>query len=283
MQAHVAPYKKELVKRFSKMFVESPVIGIANMENMPSAQLQQLRRKLRGDVEILMTKKRLLTLALNDAAKQREGLGQIAPYMKGMPAILFTKINPFKVFNKIKQSKSPAPAKPGQIAPQDIQVKAGPTPFQPGPIISELASLGFKTSVENGKIVIRTDHIMIKEGQVISETAASMLMRLDIKPMEIGLDVTAVFENGAVYDKKVLNIDQEQYVRDLSQAHSWALNLAIESAIPTENTTRVLIQKAFRDAKAMSIETSFLTSDNVSDVLARAQREAQILQSEFGG
>ncbi|MBI2112759.1 50S ribosomal protein L10, partial [Candidatus Woesearchaeota archaeon] len=35
----------------------------------------------------------------------------------------------------LEKNKSNAPAKPGQVAPKDITVKAGATSFAPGPII----------------------------------------------------------------------------------------------------------------------------------------------------
>jgi len=68
-----------------------------------------------------------------------------------MPALLFTKENPFKLYNKLQKSKSSAPAKAGQTAPSEIVVPKGPTPFAPGPIIGELGALGIKTAVENIK------------------------------------------------------------------------------------------------------------------------------------
>jgi large subunit ribosomal protein L10 len=42
------------------------------------------------------------------------------------------------LYKILQKSKSSAPAKAGQTAPNDIYVKAGKTSFAPGPIIGEL-------------------------------------------------------------------------------------------------------------------------------------------------
>jgi large subunit ribosomal protein L10 len=281
-KAHVAQSKKDNVKRFTKLLKDNPVIGIVNMEGMPSAQLQVLRRQFRGDADIAMTKKRLLNIAIDEVKKDKPGIEKLHTYTKGMPAVIFSKTNPFSIYKRIKKSKSSAPAKPGQLSPRSIEVKAGPTPFAPGPIISELATLGFKTSVENGKIMIRQDHIIVKEGQAISEGVASMLLRLDIKPMEVGLDVVAVYEGGIVYEKKVLDVDEVKLIQQIGDAGRYAFNLAIEAAYPTKDTAELLIQKAYRDAKSVSIESVFATSATIGDILARATREAQAVQKAGG-
>ena len=119
-----------------------------------------------------MTNRRLLKIAFAEAAKKKPGIESLLPHCKGMPALLFTKENPFSLFKLIKANKSPAPAKPGQKAPTDLKILAGPTPFAPGPVISELAALGLKTKVDAGKINIVADAIVCKEGAVISDKLA---------------------------------------------------------------------------------------------------------------
>src|SRR3989338_1052307 len=113
-----------------------------------------------------------------------------------MPALLLKKENPFSLYKILKKSKSSASAKAGQIAPRDLIVPAGPTPFTPGPVISELAAVGIKAGVEGGKVAVKVDSMIAKKGETIKPAVASMLTRLSILPMEIGLNLTAVYENG---------------------------------------------------------------------------------------
>jgi len=272
--AHVAEYKREIVKDFRKLMKEYPIVAAVNLENMPSPQLQKMRKQLQGKVVIRMTKRRLMKFAIDAMKDDKKGIEQLEKHLGGMPALLFTKENPFTLFKIIKKSKSKAPAKPGQIAPRDIEVKAGPTSFAPGPIISELAAVGLKAGVDAGKVTIKQDAIIVHEGEKISDKVASMLLRLGIEPMEIGLDVVAVYEDGIIFDKKVLDVDEEQYIKDICQADQWAFNLAVEAGIFNMRTIEFMIGKASKEGKAVSVESGFMTKETTGDILAKAESQA---------
>ena len=156
-----AQYKKDIVSKVAKLLVEYPIIGTVNMENLPASALQNMRTQLRGKAELFMTKRRLMKVAFEEAEKSRKGINVLVEHLKGMPALLFTKENPFAIYKIIKKSKSKAAAKAGQIAPNDIVVKAGPTPFMPGPIIGELGQFRIKTGVENSKVAIKSRSSLI--------------------------------------------------------------------------------------------------------------------------
>lgn len=276
----IAPYKKKVVDNFAKLLTDYPIIGAVNMQNLPAPQLQTIRAKLREKGVVLsMTKKRLLNFAFENASKNKEGLDKLVPHLKGMPAVLFAKENPFTLFKIIKKNKSPAPAKAGQIAPDDIKIPAGPTAFMPGPIIGELGSFGIKTKVENGKIAVLQDTVVCKEGEEISPKLAGLLSRFGINPMKIGLDLVAIYEDGDILTKKVLDIDEDVFMADLTRCAQWAFNLSVESAYVTEENKELLIQKAFNDAKALAMSQDILCSETVKPMLAKAEAQMKSLQS----
>ena len=262
-QAHVSKYKKTVVGNFAKLLKEYPIVGAINLENMPAPQLQQMRQQLRKDVVILMNKRRLLKIAIEDSKAHKKGIELLIPHLKGMPALMITKENPFKLYRAIKKNKSPAPAKAGQIAPRDIVVPAGPTPFVPGPIIGELGAVGIRTEVKAGKIAVKEDAIVVREGKVISEKLAAMLTRLGIEPMEIGLDITAVYEDGVIYDKKVLDVDETAFMNSIVQAATWAINLAVEAGYYNKETIQIMISKAALESKAVAAEGN-ITYDEIT-------------------
>ncbi|MBI4149541.1 50S ribosomal protein L10 [Candidatus Woesearchaeota archaeon] len=270
--AHVAAYKQRIVKEIAQLMQEYPVIGAVDMENLPAPQLQNMRRQLRSKVVLRMAKRRLIALAISQA--KIAGIEKLQAYLTGMPALLFTAEDPFKLNKILQKNKSKAPAKPGQSAPRDIMITAGPTPFTPGPVIGELGKLGIKTGVEAGKVVIKEDKLLVKEGQKVSQEAASLLQRLDIKPMEIGLNVVAVLENGELILKSVLTIDEQQYAADVQSAAVWAYALATEIAYPTADTIALLITKAFLQAKALAIGNNIMSDVLASELLTKAGQEA---------
>jgi len=265
-------YKKKTVQQVIKFAKEYPIIGIVNMESLPAQQLQAMRSELRGNVEIFMLKKTLIRRVLDAVKGEKKGVEKLENYFFGMPALIFTKDSPFKLSKALQKSKTPAPAKAGQVAPSDIVVPAGPTPFAPGPVISELSSAGLEVGVENGKVAVKKDSVVAKKGEKISRKVAEVLTRLDIKPMEVGLGLMAAYENGIIYEKDILEVDEGQYLDNVSLAASQAFNLAFNTTWINKDNIELFISKSFNDAMALGIEQNIIDSGIVEELLSKAER-----------
>lgn len=280
IQAHVSDEKKKVVSEFTKLIQEYPVVAIVDVENLPAKQLMLMRASLRGKAYLRLTKHRLMKIALEQSGK--DGIEKLADHFRGMPAMLFSKDNPFTLFKILKKSKSPAPIKAGQITPKDVLVKKGGTNFAPGPIIGELGSFGIKAGIENGKVAIKEDKIVAKEGDVINAKLAGILQRLEIYPMEIGLNLTAAYENGQILTKNVLDIDEEAFLESIKQAYLDAFKLTITTAIPTKENITTLIQNAHKNATALALEQMIITTDNKEQILAKAEAQATNVKNKTG-
>ena len=70
--------------------------------------------------------------------------------------------------------------------------------------------------------------------------------------MEIGLDLTATYEEGEIFEKKLLNINEQEYIDNIAKAHQWSFNLAMDTGIMTPETTELMIAKAFFDYQSQS-------------------------------
>ncbi len=242
------------------------------MTNMPSPQLQRLRSKLKGRVFITMSKGRLIRIALKELKNDIKNIEKMDDYVKGMPALLLSNETPFKLAAVLKKSKSRAPAKAGQIAPNDITVPAGPTSFSPGPIIGELGQIGIKATISEGKVVIKEDTVIVKEGDIISMQVANMLTRLGIEPMEIGINLTAALEEGTLFTKNVLSVDEEDYINNLKTAVQNCFNLAFNIVYVTKDNIKLLLIKAFRDSRALA-ESRKITFSESSSVKTNTKAE----------
>ena len=279
VHAHVAEYKKEIVDALVKMINEYPIIGVVNMENLPAPQLQKMRAQLRGKFFITMTKRRLIKLAFEQTKSNKKGIEQLENSLGGMPALIFTKENPFKLSRTLQRNKSPAPAKAGQTAPRDIVVNKGPTPFAPGPIIGELAMVGIKSGVEGGKVAVKEDTIVARAGEKIKPKVAEILTRLGVQPMEVGLDLVAVYENGIIYGREILSVDEKEYLSRLNNAARWAFNLAIEAGYATKVTIQVLLGKAHNDAKNLGVSQNILEKGIIESLLGKADSQMKSVKS----
>jgi len=196
-----------------------------------------------------MDKRRIIKLAIDNSKK--ENIKELEKNLEGMPALIFTKENPFNIYKILQKSKSSAPAKPGQKAPKDIIVPAGPTSFAPGPIIGELGQAGIKAGIDGGKVAIKADSLVAKKGEPIKEGVAKVLTRLGIEPMEIGLNLVAVYEDKIIYSNDVLAIDEDEYIGRVSEASSYAYNLAFEIKYPIQEIIEMLLAKAEMEAKSL--------------------------------
>jgi large subunit ribosomal protein L10 len=136
--AHVAEWKFKEVEDLTKIITDHPIIGIAEIGSIPAPQMQQMRENLRDKLVIRSSKNTLLFRAFDDAEKKVKDITSLKDLVTGQTALIATDLNPFKLYNQLKETRSKAPAKGGEIAPEDIEVKQGDTPFKPGPIVGEL-------------------------------------------------------------------------------------------------------------------------------------------------
>ncbi len=278
--AHVSEKKKDIVSKISEKINSSKVIGVVALDNLPAPQLQQMRKKLKENVEIFAAKKRLIKIAFEDAKAKRPGIEALEGYLTGMNALIFTNDNPFKLANTLRKGRTSAPAKPGQTAPSDITVKAGATPFAPGPIIGELGSFGIKTGVEGGKVAVKEDKVVAKEGDVISAKLAGLLTRLGITPMEIGLTILGAYEEGIVFDKKLLGVDPQVYIDNLLLCARESHSLALDVGYPSKDTIEPLLANAQKRAVSVSLSVGIFVPELIDKLLARASASAQALAAK---
>lgn len=279
--AHVAEWKKEEVKELKSLIDSHEVIGIVDLLNIPARQLQKMRQSLNEKATIRMSKKNLMDLAFEDSNNNKENITDLSQYMKGQPAIVFTNMNPFKLFKILEDNKTAAPAKAGNIATSDIIVPAGDTGFEPGPLLGELQQVGIPAKIDKGKIVVEKDHVVVKEGEPVSKDVASMLTRLDINPMEVGIDLKAAYEDQSVYTSDLLTIDEEKTLADVQSAFSQAFNLSVNAEIPTKKTIVAIIQNANTKSINLAMGASILTSETTEPLIALANAQMLALASQI--
>lgn len=243
VKAFVKDWKKQKVTKLVDLIKTYKVVGLLNIEHLPSNQLQVIKGKIRNEVLIRINKKSFILRALKAL-----GYNDLADSMKGAPALILTNINPFKLYKLIDKNKSKSTIKVSQIAPFDLIIPAGETPFTPGPIIGELGSIGVKAKIIAGKISILKDAVVVKEGEPAGEIASTILAKLGIKPIEIGLNLVSVKEDDTIYTLDELSIDVEQ-----------------------------MIMTAYVQAKNLVLNTGLIVKDLIEDILIKAQFNALML------
>ncbi len=280
MTAHVAKWKYDEVKKLTELLTKSKVIGIVNVGGIPAPQMQQMRQSLHGTATIRSAKNNLLFLAIDEAEKKVKGISNLKDIISGQSAIITTDMNPFKLFSKLKSSRTMAPAKGGETAAHDIEVKAGDTPFKPGPVVGELQKVGIPAAIQEGKVVIKKDKVLVPEGEKIAPETAQMLTRLEIFPIEIGMDLYGAFENGTIFKPDVLDIDMDAFLGNIKQASSNAFTLAIELGWTTKQTIEPLVMKARNNALVLALEQGIVNKETIEHLISKANNQMLALKNK---
>ena len=270
--AHVAEWKYKEVENLTNILIENKIIGIVEIGSIPASQMQQMRGNLHGAAFVRCSKNSLISRAFDDAEKKVKGISGLKDSITGQTAIIATDMNPFKLYSHIKSARTMAPAKGGEIPNHDIEVKAGTTQFKPGPIVGELQKVGIPAAIQDGKVVIKSDKVVVHAGDKIPRGVAQMLTRLEIYPIEIGMSLHAVFEDGNLFKPDVLDIDIDEFMLKLRQASSNAFNLATESSWVNELTIKPLINKAYNNAFALAMDQGILTKETIKHLISKSHR-----------
>ena len=244
------PQKKiKAVSELVEFIKNKRTIMVASIKNIPASQYQEIMKNLRGKAIVKFPKKNLIFKAIDSSGdetvkKLKEQIGESS-------AILFSDAEAFELSLELMDKKTPAKAKPGQEATEDIEIPAGPTDFVPGPAISELGALGIQIQIEKGKIHIKETKVIVKKGEKISRAAADIMSKMRIKPFSIGFVPIAAFDTK---EKKIyvgIKVDRKETKNKLKIAFSKALPFAVEIGYTTEETITFLIGKAGVREKAL--------------------------------
>jgi large subunit ribosomal protein L10 len=245
----VPEYKKKLVAELSDLIKNKKTILLASVKNLPGPQYQQIIKKIRDKAVVKLPKKNLFFRAV-EASKNAE-LKKIEEIFHDSTAVLFSDLDTFDLSADLIQSKTPAKAKVGQEAPEDITIEAGPTDLLPGPAISELGAVGLKIEIKDGKINIKDSKVIVKKGEEISEKACDVMGKLDIQPFSIGFMPLSAYDTQEKKFYREININPEETLEELKSAYGKALALAVSLNYTTEDTINLIIGKAGSHEKAL--------------------------------
>ena len=279
MPAKIQKWKTDILSKLNMAIKNSKVMAVVNIDRVPSPQLQEIRRALRNKGSFFVSKNTLLSIALNEAEQTKKNISTLTNYITGSCGLFFSNENPFKLYKYMESIKTKAPAKGGEIAPTDIVVKEGETSFKPGPIVGELQKVGIKAAIEKGKVVIKKDSLVVKQGQPIPKDVAIMLTRLEIFPVTIGLNLKAVYEDGFIYLPDTLRIDEDRVLNDFRLGFINGLNLSLELSYPTKLNIGLILSRAYRNAYNLALNSSIITRETIEPLILKAYRNMLAIKS----
>jgi large subunit ribosomal protein L10 len=271
------PKKKRLMfAHLQEIVRQYDVVALSKITKVRATQLMTIRKKFRNDIKILIIKNKVAQRAFERVTDVRS-LGNISKELEGQCALMFTNINAFKLNLILNENKVFLSAKGGDIATKDITIPAGNTGITPGPVLSEFKESNVPTKIEQGSIWVSRDTIIAKPGSVISQKLASLMSKLNIKPIEAGISIHAAIAESLFFNEADLKIDLEEYRNELQNSFLSAVRVSIEAEYITTETVKPLILRAQYSAIALATESEYLSTDTAGFVLTTAQSKAQLV------
>jgi len=262
-------WKANYFIKIEKFFDEFDKCFIVCADNVGSLQMQQIRMSLRGRAEVLMGKNTMMRKAIRGMLDKHAELEKILPCIVGNIGFVFTNEDLNEIRDLLLANKVKAPARAGAIAPLDVKVPAQNTGLGPEKT-SFFQALQIPTKISRGTIEIINEVSLIAAGDKVGMSEATLLNMLNISPFSYGLVVNQVYDNGAIFSPKVLDITEEDIKAKFMSgvANIAAVSLAI--GYPTAASVPHSVVNGFKNLLAIAAETevTFAEAEKLKAFLA---------------
>jgi len=247
--------KQAYFDKLIKLLDKYNEILIVEADNVGSSHMQTIRKALRPlDSVVLMGKNTLIRKAIKGHLQKIPNLESILPLITGNIGLVFCKGDLNKVRSVIDANKVAAPARAGSIAPNDVVVPKGNTGLEPTQT-SFLQALNIASKITRGQIEIINDVPLIKVGEKVGQSEAALLQKLDIKPFKYGLNVKTVYDNGAVYDYKVLDMTEEDILNKFRAGVQRVAAVGLAIGVPNLATVPHSLVNTYKKLVAIALAT----------------------------
>lgn len=247
----------ELLKQYNKIL-------LVNIDNVGAYSIQKTRQSLRGKAALLFGKNTLIRKTIRDYIEKCEEAGNnestrieaLLPFIKGNVGMIFTNEDLRSIKEVVESFKQKAPAKVGQIAPDDVWVEPGPTGMEPTQT-SFLQALNIGSKIVKGQVEITNRVHLIKQGDKVGPSESALLDKLNIQPFSYKAEVKTVFDSGFVYPSSLLNLGVNDVLQTLSKGLQRVATISLQIGFPTLASVPHLISRSYRNLISISIETNY--------------------------
>merc|ERR1712107_53298 len=169
----------------------------------------------------------MMRKAIRGHLEKNPDLERLMPHIKQNVGFVFTKMELLHVRDLLLSNKVKAPAKAGALAPVDVVVPAQNTGM--GPEKTSFFQALAIPKITKGTIEIIKDVDIIKAGDRVGMSEATLLNMLKISPFSYGLVISKVYDSGSVFGPEILDITDADLLAKFSTGvrNVAALSLAI--------------------------------------------------------
>eukprot|EP01127_Copromyxa_protea_P010312 TRINITY_DN250_c0_g1_i1.p2 TRINITY_DN250_c0_g1~~TRINITY_DN250_c0_g1_i1.p2 ORF type:complete len:310 (+),score=96.50 TRINITY_DN250_c0_g1_i1:81-1010(+) len=249
--------KEEYMKKFVELLETYPRAIMVTVDNIGSHHMQKIRAGLRGRAVILLGKNTLMRKAIKDQLANHPEWEAILPAIKNNVGFVFTKEDCSGLREKLLESRVPAQAKAGIFAPQDVIVPKQVTTLEPTKT-SFFATLDIATKITRGCVEILNDVHLCKEGERVGSSEATLMQMLDLRPFTYGLKLTHVYDEGVVYNAKLLSATADDLFKAFAAGVSNVAALSLGLNYPSLPAFPHVVLNAYKNLVAIALGTNYV-------------------------
>lgn len=239
---------------FQQLFDEYPKCFIVGADNVGSKQMQSIRSSLRGNGIVLMGKNTMMRKAIRGHLENNAQLEKLLPHIKGNVGFVFTKGDLNEIREKLTESKVRAPARAGAIAPLLVVIPAQNTGLGPEKT-SFFQALSIPTKISKGTIEIINDVPILKPGDKVGASEATLLNMLNISPFSYGLQIEQVYDSGSIFSPDILDIKPEDLRAKFQAGVANLAAVCLSIGYPTIASVPHSVANGFRNLLALAATT----------------------------
>jgi len=262
-------WKANYFIKIEKLFDTYSRCFVVCADNVGSLQMQQIRMSLRGRAEVLMGKNTMMRKAIRGMLDKHPELEKILPCVVGNIGFVFTSEDLNEIRDLLLENKVKAPARAGAIAPVTVTIPAQNTGLGPEKT-SFFQALNIPTKIQKGTIEIVQDVNLIKEGDKVGMSEATLLNMLNISPFTYGLVVRHVYDSGTIFDPAILDItDDDLRARFMGGVRNVAA-ISLQIGYPTLASAPHSIVNGLKKCLALAAVTdiTFKEAEQLKEYLA---------------
>lgn len=233
---------------------EYPKCFIVGADNVGSRQMQSIRGSLRGQGVVLMGKNTMMRKAIRGHLENNAALEKILPHIKGNVGFVFTKGDLAEIRVKLVESKVRAPARAGAIAPLLVTIPAQNTGLGPEKT-NFFQALSIPTKISKGTIEIINDVPILRPGDKVGASEATLLNMLNISPFSYGLQIEQVYDSGSVFSPEILDIKPEDLLAKFQAGVANLAAVSLQIGYPTTASAPHSIANGFKNLLAIAATT----------------------------
>jgi len=218
--------------------------------------MQKIRQALRGKAEILMGKNTMVRKVLREYIESNPKVEPLVPLVKNNVGFIFANGDLAEIEKVLLTHRVGAPAKAGTIAPNDVIVPKGPTGMEPTQT-SFLQALNIASKINKGQVEIVSDVHLIKTGDKVGSSEATLLQKLNIKPFSYGLSLFMIYDDGAVYEPSVLKLTDADLLVKFSSGISNVASLSLAIGYPTLASLPHALSNAYKNVLSVAVQTEY--------------------------